>query len=482
MYVTVPGRNTPCSGAFKRTPMKRYLLLPPLIVALSAFNAAADNCLSAACHAKVAGYKHLHAPVKGGCLSCHVQKAKEHPLVKAKSFELAAKGRALCATCHAGMAKKKIVHQPVKEGECTSCHNPHGGSGRFLLPFEEDQKELCFGCHDPAPFKKPHVHGPVAEGACTACHDPHDAAMKGLLKGEVKELCLKCHEDFAKGMKQAARVHGPVKNTPCTSCHDPHSSVNPSLLKEKMPDLCIGCHKEIGNKIKGAKLMHQPLTDAKGCGNCHSTHFSAAKGLMAGDQKSICLGCHGAKSPGTPPLRDVAKELSSGKKPHGPIREGKCDGCHDPHASEYRRLLLGSYPASFYASYREGSYDLCLRCHDKNMLRYADTTIYTKFRNGDRNLHFVHVTDRIKGRSCLACHESHGADGEKLMDRSGAHFGQWQVKTRLKLTATGGSCAPGCHWTYSYDRVRPVSYTRAEPPPAKAGPPKTGAAPAPPAK
>ncbi|MBJ6751536.1 cytochrome c3 family protein [Geomonas anaerohicana] len=439
--------------------MKRYLLLPPLLVALSALSAAAaENCLSVACHAKVGAYKHPHAPVKGDCLSCHVQKAKEHPLPKAKSFELAAKGSALCATCHDGIGKKKIVHPPVKEGECTSCHNPHGGNGKFLMEADEDRKELCFGCHDTAPFKKPHVHGPVAEGACTACHDPHDSSQKALLKGDVKELCLKCHEDFAKGMKQATRVHGPVKNTPCTSCHDPHSSVNPSLLKEKMPELCIGCHKDIGKKMKSAKLMHQPLTDAKGCGNCHSTHYSSAKGLMAGDQKTICLICHGAKPPGNPPLRDVTKEMGFGKKLHGPIKDSKCDGCHDPHASDYRRLLLGNYPTSLYTPYREGAYDLCLRCHDKNLLRYPDTTLYTKFRNGDRNLHYVHVSNRIKGRSCLVCHESHGADGEKLMNKDGSRFGQWQIKTRLKLTATGGSCAPGCHWAYSYDRVKPVNY------------------------
>ncbi|QWV92413.1 cytochrome C [Geomonas oryzisoli] len=439
--------------------MKRYLLLSPLLLALSALTAAAaDNCLSAGCHAKIAAFKHPHAPAQGDCLSCHVQKAKEHPLPKAKSFETAAKGSALCAGCHDRIGKKKVVHPPVKEGDCTSCHNPHGGNGRFLMEADEDQKALCFGCHDAAAFKKQYVHGPVAEGACTACHDPHDSGTKGLLKGDVKELCLKCHDDFAKGMKQAARVHAPVKNAPCTSCHDPHASVNPALLKDKMPDLCIGCHKDIGKKMKSAKVMHQPLADAKGCGNCHSTHYSAAKGMMAGDQRTICVGCHSGKSSGS--LRDMAKELAGNKVLHGPIKNGKCDGCHDPHASDYRRLLLGNYPASFYAPYREGAYGLCLRCHDKNMLTFAQTTIYTKFRNGDQNLHFVHVADRLKGRSCLACHESHAADGTMMGNKEGATFGPWRIKSRLKLTSTGGSCAPGCHWPYSYDRVKPVSYQK----------------------
>lgn len=386
-----------------------------------------------------------------------MQKVKEHPREKAKSFELAGKGGALCSGCHDVPGKKKVVHPPVKEGECISCHDPHGASGKFLLESEEDLKPLCFNCHDQAPFTRQRVHGPVAEGACTACHDPHASDSKKLVKGDIQALCLKCHEDFAKGMKGASRVHGPVKTSPCTSCHDPHSSVNLSLLKEKMPGLCLGCHKDVAKKMTSKKLVHQPIADAKGCSNCHSTHYSDAKGLMAGEQKMICLGCHDAKGAGKMQLRDIGKEIGTGKKLHGPLAQGKCDGCHDPHASDYRRLLVGNYPVSFYAPYREGDYDLCLKCHDKNLLRYPQTTIYTKFRNGDRNLHFVHVADRIKGRSCVACHETHGADGEKLMSKAGARFGQWQVKSRLKLTPTGGSCAPGCHRPYGYDRSTPVA-------------------------
>lgn len=449
--------------------MKRYLFLLSLCCLLRPILAAGgEHCLSAACHARIGSQKQKHEPAaSGACLSCHLQRSKEHPLPKGKSFELIAEGGALCATCHDGIGKKKTVHPPVREGACSSCHDPHGASGRFLLEAEEDYRELCFGCHDAAPFKRRYLHGPVAEGACTACHDPHDSNAKKLMKDEVKALCLKCHEEFARGMATAGRVHGPVKDAPCTSCHDPHSSPFPALLKVKMPDLCIGCHKDIGKKIGSAKSVHQPLMDAKGCSNCHSTHYSAAGGLMAGDQRTICLGCHGVKSPGNPPLRDIAKEAAPGKKLHGPLNKGKCDGCHDPHASQHPRLLTGSYPLSFYAPYREGGYGLCLKCHEKDLLRFPDTTIYTRFRNGDRNLHFVHVADRIKGRSCLACHESHGASGEKLVNKEGVRFGQWQVKSRLKLTATGGSCAPGCHLPYSYDRVKPVTYDAGKEQPAR---------------
>jgi predicted CXXCH cytochrome family protein len=443
--------------------MKAYFL--PLALALflcATPSAFADSCITAACHPAIGALKNLHSPVKDGdCLVCHLQKAKEHPIKGGKSFELTAKVPDLCAQCHDAMGKKKVVHSPVKDGDCLACHKPHGAANRFLLEVGGDQTELCLGCHDAPPFKQKYQHGPVAVGACTACHSPHETAEKALLKAPVRELCLKCHDDFAKAMQAAAVVHPPVKEKPCTSCHNPHSSSVPSMLKVKMPDLCVGCHKEIGKKLKSAKVTHKPVLEGKLCGNCHATHFSKAKGLLAGDEKSVCLGCHDTDKLGKPPLRNIKKEVEGKKSLHGPIQKNRCSGCHDPHASDYPRILTGRYPEDFYAPYTEGSYDLCLSCHDKNLLKYPDTTVYTKFRNGNRNLHYVHVADKRKGRSCRACHETHAGNGQKLISAEGARFGDWRIPTRFEITATGGSCAPGCHRPYRYDRDKPVSYAPA---------------------
>ncbi len=440
--------------------MKAHLF--PLALALSLFAVTptfADSCVTATCHPAIGGLKNLHQPVKDGdCLACHQQTVKEHPIKGGKSFALAAKGAELCSQCHDAMGKKKVVHAPVKEGDCLACHNPHGAANRFLLAAGEDRTELCLGCHDGAPFKQKYVHGPVAAGDCTACHLPHQGDEKGLLKAPQREMCLKCHDDFARAMQAAKRVHPPVQIKPCTSCHDPHSSANQFMLKKKMPELCLDCHVTVGKKLASVKLVHKPLLEGKGCGNCHATHFANAKGLLAGDERSVCLGCHNTDKLGNPPLRNIAKEVEGKKTLHGPIKKNQCSGCHDPHGSDFPRLLTGSYPTTLYAPYQEGSYDLCLKCHDKNLLRFPDTTIYTKFRNGNRNLHYAHVADRRKGRSCRLCHAPHGSDGEKLISAEGARFGDWHIPTRFQPTPTGGSCAPGCHRPYKYDREKPVSY------------------------
>jgi predicted CXXCH cytochrome family protein len=443
-----------------------HLVLPLagcFIALISSPAVAANSCVTAACHQAIGGFKNLHPPVKDGdCSSCHEQKTKEHPVKEGKSFALTAKGAALCYQCHDAKGKKKVVHPPVKDGDCISCHNPHGASGKFLLNVGTDQTGLCYGCHDSEPFKQKYMHSPAAVGECTKCHDPHESNEKALLKGQVRDVCMGCHTDFSEALKKAPFVHPPVQDGPCTSCHDPHSSKVESLLKKKMPDLCIGCHNDFGKKLAGLKFPHKPITQAGGCGNCHSAHYSKAKNLLPTDEMSTCLGCHDTDTLGNPPLKNIKKELAGKKYLHGPIQKGECTPCHDPHGSNYFRMLRGNYPTDLYAPYRDGLYDACLTCHEKNLLRYPDTTVYTKFRNGNRNLHFVHVADKRKGRTCRLCHEPHASDGPKLIDIEGSQFGTWKIPFRLELTKTGGRCSPGCHQSYAYDRDKPVVYSTGE--------------------
>jgi len=431
------------------------LLLLPVLTAFPAF---ADTCVTALCHQAIGGLKNLHQPIKDGdCLSCHKRKSREHPTGGGKSFELAARGGLLCSQCHGSGGKKKVVHSPYRKGDCLGCHKSHGAANRFLLDVGADQAELCFGCHDSAPFKRKYLHGPAAVGECTRCHDPHESDEKGLLKGPVRDTCLKCHQDFARALKASKAGHPPVQQGPCTLCHDPHGAVVTSLLRKKMPDLCIDCHSEFADKVAGVKVPHKPLQQEGGCGNCHAAHYSKARGLLPTDEKSLCLGCHGRDDLGKPPLRNIKKELEGKKFLHGPIRNGECKGCHNPHGSNFFRMLRGNYPSDYYASFQAGMYDACLICHDKAMLTATETTSATKFRNGGRNLHFLHVGSR-KGRSCRACHEPHASNGPKLTATGGSRFGAWKIPFRLSITDTGGRCSSGCHKSLDYDREKPVAY------------------------
>lgn len=435
------------------------LCLAGCLVALSQNHASAQSCAVNSCHQPILGSVKPHAPVKeNNCFACHQQKNMQHPLKGEKSFLLTAKVPTLCSQCHDAFGKKKVMHPPVKEGDCLACHKPHGASGRFLLDVSEDRTELCVKCHDSTPFKQKFMHGPVAVGACTKCHAPHEAAEKNLLEGTVRNLCLKCHADFDKSLKVARVVHSPVKTGPCTSCHNPHGSPVTKLLKKKMPDLCLECHVKIGKKLAGVKVPHKPLQQEGSCVSCHSAHYSQDKRLLPFDEMATCLLCHGKDNLGNSRLRNIKKELAGKKHLHGPVETGECKACHDPHGSDNFRMLRGSYPADIYAPYKEGIYGACLSCHEKDLLRFADTTIYTGFRNGNRNLHYVHVVNNRKGRTCRICHEPHASNGEKMISKEGSRFGDWKIPVNFTITPTGGSCAPGCHMAFKYDRLKPVNY------------------------
>jgi predicted CXXCH cytochrome family protein len=229
-------------------------------------------------------------------------------------------------------------------------------------------------------------------------------------------------------------------------------------MKKKVPDICIDCHAPIGKRLAKVKVPHKPVMQQGGCTNCHAAHYSKSKGMLSADEMTVCLSCHDNDKLGTPPLRNIKKDLEGKKFLHGPIQKGSCKACHDPHGSEYYRMLPGSYPQTLYAPYQDGIYGACLKCHEKNLLRFSETTIYTKFRNGNRNLHYVHVANKQKGRTCRICHEAHASNLGKLLREDGYQFGNWKIPINFKASGTGGSCAPGCHRAFVYDRDKAVRY------------------------
>lgn len=446
---------------FQRKILSIGLFLGLLVGTSAASAALAQTCRTTDCHADYVGLANAHSPVADGeCDSCHRQVREQHPAAEGTSFELIETGAKLCYQCHDSYGRRLNLHQPVKSGECTACHDPHGrNSGRTLLNADHDLTPVCIECHDEEAFKGEFVHGPAASGACTECHDPHGANQRALLKQALKDNCVRCHAEMAAGLEGAAYVHSAVKESECTSCHNPHSAPASGLLQKNLEELCLECHKQVSSDAKKAKTRHAALYQDEKCSACHSTHFSEFPALLIAAEQDVCLSCHGKNDfSKSKPLRNIGAEIKDKPNLHGPLREGKCSGCHNPHGSDYFRLLKGEYPETFYQPYTKDSYRFCLECHDKNMLRFPDTSIYTDFRNGKQNLHFVHVSNKYKGRTCRACHEPHASDAEKLISEEGARFGDWRVPTRFTKTDTGGSCSPGCHRTYEYDRELPVEY------------------------
>lgn len=413
-------------------------------VVLSAFSllvfgtkaAAEDGCITGQCHATLLKAKNVH-PIAESCDNCHQSLTKPHPQKGKKTFKLNQDPPELCTTCHPPFGKKPRVHSPVKDGMCTTCHNPHSSDEPKLLA--QPVKDLCLNCH-PDKVSFPNVHGPTAAGDCTACHNPHESANKALVLQDGTELCLTCHLDMKDEMKKKS-VH-PALQMGCTSCHNPHGAPYRKLLSAEGAKLCFQCHPQIGEKVEKAKVVHSPIKTEKGCASCHSPHASNNDKLLSMKGKDLCLTCH----------KNIIKKNMT--LLHGPINSGTCTPCHDPHGSQEAKLLIKSFSSDQYVPYSEKEYELCFTCHKRDLLRFPDTSFATGFRDGEKNLHFVHVNKKEKGRNCRLCHAIHGGPSPKLVAES-APFGKWELPLKFIKTDTGGACSPGCHKPYNYDRVTP---------------------------
>ncbi|WP_305044169.1 cytochrome c3 family protein [Geoalkalibacter sp.] len=445
---------------------------------------AEGDALCRLCHADPrVGKEHAHSALEMGCTSCHDPHGGAFPGM------LPATAAQLCQNCHANPADEfAVAHRPVKAGSCTLCHRPHAGYGEAILVAPKG--ELCSRCHSGKTRDRKHLHTPVRDGDCTACHGAHGGKVKGLLPARGSQLCAECHES-----KQTAAVqHAPVKdgdcgachdvhgsNAPfmlpaagnelcfschgdkeplramknvhpivmqgCVQCHDPHGGATQGMLPAQGDALCVGCHDAVGRQAAEAKSHHAAISDA-GCAACHDPHGTGNHRLFPAPGAQVCFDCHG----------EMAQTVAQAVFQHGPVEAGECWICHNPHGSPYAPLLKGYYPEDFYTEFDLGNYDLCFSCHDRQAFIYDRTADLTGFRNGDANLHYLHVNRPVKSRACKSCHGVHGADQPKLIKSRIPGFGAWEIPIRFEPHDTGATCYVGCHKPKTYDRVKPVRY------------------------
>lgn len=414
------------------------------------------NCTASSCHLAQREHAFAHALATLPCQSCH-----EYTKVENHWFRLAKPDTDMCVGCHQ-QSHDRVIHQPVKEKNCLGCHDPHGSDVDMQLRLPTTDG-LCLLCHDQRLIDAPFVHGPVAVQACVLCHDAHSSNIPGLLTMSPDRMCLDCHAEIEPTGIAARRQHQPMEDG-CGSCHDPHSSDAPHQLLARQPNLCFNCHEGVRNDVAAAAFRHQPVEAAGGCSECHDPHFTILPRLQKLPQPELCLTCHDREMTASDgrTLTNMALLLEENPNHHGPIREGDCALCHHPHAATNQNLLHQEYPAEFYAPYSEQQYALCFSCHISDLVKDESGTGLTQFRDGDRNLHWLHV-NLEKGRTCRACHEVH-ASRRPAHIREAVPFGKsnWMLEINFKQTDEGGSCLPGCHKLRAYNRTAPANPIRAE--------------------
>jgi predicted CXXCH cytochrome family protein len=463
-----PATPPPAKGAAQPSaPAKPPAATPAKpAVAPTGPSAPGSNSCTTGCHTEMGKDKYVHGPVAAGqCSACHTPKPNvKHPSKQKESesdFDAPAAGAALCNTCHERKDSQPIVHGPIQWGQCSFCHDPHQSPNPFRLK-EQPTSKLCFKCHKDDKTLEKEVHGPVAAGACTGCHDPHQGTRKFRLVKQGPDLCYTCHAEKQAEFTPKRFGHVPAK-IDCSNCHDPHNSPNAFRVQRPVPDLCFGCHPDKKQQIQTARTEHEAVRMDRKCLNCHDPHFADYPKQLRDTPMRLCLTCHDRpqKTPDGKLLLNMKGFLEDNRDWHGPIRQQDCAACHDPHGTDNFRILRRPYPREFYAPFKAEQYSLCFGCHEPTLVLEPSTSKLTNFRNGEKNLHFVHVNRVDKGRTCRACHEVHASDRPKHI-RESVPFGGWEVKTNYVKYNNGGKCAPGCHVPRGYNRSEaaqnPVDY------------------------
>jgi predicted CXXCH cytochrome family protein len=407
---------------------------------------ATASCVTQECHADYTRATQIHAPIASrDCSSCHGDDTGGH------KYPLRRAGNQTCTFCHAVIGTREYTHKAIDQG-CLSCHQAHTSNTKYLLK-KPSVESNCAQCHN-TPLRK-FAHKPFFDGQCSQCHEPHQADNKLLLRaGTGPQQCYTCHNEEKTAVAQAKHVHQPVREG-CEKCHQAHTSDYPHQLQSSVSDNCLSCHPRIKEIVDKAPVKHSAMVMANSCNNCHDAHASTEPALLKQRMVTVCLGCHDKQIVREDGRRiaNMKPVLTQSKFLHGPVRDGSCSGCHDPHGAAHVDLLDRAFPSSFYTAFDVAKYDLCFSCHAPQIVLEKNTVRLTNFRDGDENLHFVHVNRDVKGRSCRTCHSVHGSNLPNHM-ASEVPFedSNWAMAIEYNKTVDGGRCAPGCHTPREYNR------------------------------
>jgi predicted CXXCH cytochrome family protein len=395
------------------------------------------SCVSAECHTEITQHKYLHGPlVIGQCTVCHAPlPGPEH------KFRVQENDAILCSGCHRSVDAEKFLHDPVAEGKCLKCHDPHGSESPAQIRLSPVVK-LCRDCHDPVSTKKD-VHEPVSKGECLDCHRAHGSKEQKLLTASGRNLCFQCHEELKPGSAGRGKIH--LAEEDCSGCHLPHESDLVKLLAKPPLELCFQCHDDLKNRLAEDRFGHEAVTEGLACIECHNAHISKYDSLLKERSGDLCFSCH----------EEMKSRIEAAAYKHQPVADKACSSCHLSHSSKYSNRLIAETPEGSYEPYDPSKYALCFTCHEEALTGERYTETYTDFRNGNLNLHYLHVNRKTNGRTCHACHEEHAGSQPKLI-RTEASYGSWKITILFSKTDTGGNCTTGCHEEHGYDRISPV--------------------------
>ncbi len=191
--------------------------------------------------------------------------------------------------------------------------------------------------------------------------------------------CEPCHKAIVE--RKEEERHGALASG-CDTCHKPSDKPGKCKLPAVKGWALASEEPKLCldcHDVTDKTALH-PVITSSGCTACHDPHGSQYPKLLAkATVVEVCQDCHPAPE---------------GKSVHTAVKKGRCLGCHSPHAGKEAPLLIAPRAT------------LCLSCHKLEVIAKD---------------HVKHVPV-LEGR-CLECHEPHAsyaapkqlrADGAKL--------------------------------------------------------------------
>jgi len=242
----------------------------------------------------------------------------------------------------------------------------------------------CLQCHTQLipDLGKPSVHSPFMLKECTVCHTPHGVELeRTIIYGGFSNALDRAQTviewlplNWVLGFWDSVTGTERAEREPGEQGEVTKKVVETeSRLVAPVEELCWTCHGDIGVKVDD-RHQHRPFELAD-CMDCHEPHASDYRDLLVQHERDLCITCHQV---GTEMARDQT---------HPPFARRHCLDCHDPHASPWEGILITRQT------------DLCFMCHPS----VAPLSLLPV-------QHQPFAYD-----NCMGCHEPHGSNYRPLL-------------------------------------------------------------------